>query len=780
MPRFPRRARFLVAASVLISLGVVSLVIVLAARRAPAGPPIVLSYRECPVFLGPHEHSVAAIAFSPDGETLATGAHDGYLRIWDVATGKLRSIHSDDATRGIQGLAFSPDGSLVAVVGGSFGKEVTLWDIASGRIAHEFEEPAGSAGTAKSAPEDAPFIYKGRPTDYRVLTAVAFSPDGRTLATAPDGVVLRDVQSGGVIATLAQPSQGVKALAFSNDGKTLLTAAEDKQVRLWSVPVGELQATLDGPTQPLVAVALSHDGSRIVATSTGSRSLFDQTPVSSLWSWELPSGTARRIELGNVAAQQVAFVAPETVVVAAGRELLSIDLHEGEAARPRAIASHSEDVLAVAVSHDRQLVASGGADRTVDIREVATQKLVHRLPGLADRFSSVAASDDGRRFATATIDYRLTTRIPSDETSFAARHETYFSGAANVGRLQPSEVRIWSLDDARLESLLPLPPSQVTAVEFVPHSDLLAVAGWAPKKGGMLSLWDLNGAKHVHDFATQTAEVLSIAVSPDGQTLASGDAEGNLDLWDVASTSKTRSHKHEHAVEAVAFSADGKLLATADANRTAQVFDASSGKLVETLHSRSSIKSLEFSHDAKLLAAGTRHPGLELWDWRAGTASRTLKAAGDYVETMPGFVAFSPDGQFVACGGHGKDIAVFDVATGSLHGELSGHAHPATAAVFLRDGRLLSGGEERTVKLWDVNRRECLATWVAMPADEKQNWDDEWVAFKPTGEFVGSTPLYRLVGWQSRGDYLAPLEADRRWNVESLFPADAADSPSRE
>lgn len=743
--------------------------------KPPENPPIVLHYQEAAIFLGPHEHSVTAIAFSPDGKTVATGT--GYLRLWDVATGRLKSIHADDACRGISGLSFSSDGRVVASVGAFFGNELLLWDPASLGIARGFEEPAGSTDAAA-----APFIYKGKSIVYRVLNAVAFSPDGRILATAPGGVVLRDGQSGTVVATLDEPAKGVTALAFSADGKTLATAGSDKKVRLWSLPAGALEATLDGPTQPLAAVAISPDGTRIVAASNDKPSILNRNaPTGRLWAWDRPSGPARKIELGNVQVRQVAFVAPTTAVVAAGREVLSVDLREDTSTRPSPIWSHSQDVLAIAVSPDGRLVASGGKDRTVDLVDLATGKLVHRLPGLTDIISSVSASRDGKRFATATMDVRFSNRMPTDEGSFAERYKAHFSGEANAGRVQPSEVRIWSTGDGRLQSMLPLPACQATAIDFVPGGDQIAVAGWIPENGGMLSLWDATGGKHLRDFAVQNAEVLSIAVSPDGRTLASGDADGNLDLWDVPSGKKSRSHQLDHPVEAVTYSADGKLLAVGDADRTVRVFDASSGAIVRTLKSRSYIESLDFSPDATLLAAGTRDPGLELWDLRGDAPSQTLKVEGDHLAVMAGFVAFSPDGRFVVCGGHGKDIAVFDVAKRAPHVELRGHGHPATAITFLPNGRLISGGEERTIRLWDPSAGKLQVTWNLVPADQKQNWDDQWVGFKPSGEFAGSTRLDRLVGWQSGGDVLVgPESGDRRRRVESLFQAAPSVPSARE
>jgi WD40 repeat protein len=779
MLRSPQTSRFVLLASALAGLGLLALALISIAAKPATEAPIALLYQEAPVFLGPHEHSVTSIAFSPDGKTLATGSADGHVRFWEAATGRLMSIRGDDATRGINGVAFSPDGSRIAAVGGLLDKEVVLWDATSDRIARPFAPQAGGYDEVVPWPDSAPFLYKGKPIDFRVRKAVAFSPDGRILATAPGGVVLRDASTGDVIATLNEPAKDVRAIAFSPDGKSLATAAEDKKVRLWSVPAGVLETTYAGATQPLGAVAVSPDGARIVATGSGNRSILDPTPLGYLWSWERSGGPARKIDLGKVHVGQVAFLSPSTVVVGAGRELLAIDLAGDEPMRRRKISSLSEDILSVALSPDRALVACGGKDRTADLIEISTGKLVYRLPGLADRFSAVAASGDGKRFATATIDRRLSMQLPEGVVSFAARNQKFFSGDANADRVHPSEVRIWSAKDGRLQCTLSEPPAQFTAIAFIPHGDQLAMAGWALGKGGMLSLWDSQGGKKLRDLPSRTAEILAIAASPDGRTLASGDVEGNLDFCDLQTGARTRSTKLDHPIESLAFSEDGKLCAAGDSNRTVYLLDALKGTIARTLKCGSAFNSLDFSPDSTLLAVGLRGPGLELWDLRAGGASRTLKAPGDYLDPMPAFVAFSPDGRFVVCRGHGKDIAVFDAVKGTLECELRGHGHPATAAAFLPDGRLVSGGEERTIRIWDPRQHALLATWVTMPADPARNWDDEWVGYTPSGQFVGSANLERLVGWETGGETIfGRTDPDRRRAVENLFETQALVRPA--
>ena len=297
-------------------------------------------------------------------------------------------------------------------------------------------------------------VYKGRPITFGVLSAVAYSPNGRLLALAGDGVVLRETDTGRVVARFKQPAKGVKAIAFSPDGKTLATAATDRKLRLWHLPSGELTATLGGATQPPTSLAFSPDGDRIVAAgNSSSRSLLGtpQTPHGFLWAWDGRAGVPRELPMGEVEVRQAAFLADDKVVVAAGRSLVEIDLNDG-AARPTEIWRHAGNALALAVSPDRRLVAVGGADRTVDIVDLSQKKLVHRLPGLMDIVSAVAASGDGKQFASATTDLRFTERRLVGPSSFATRYRTAFSDASNGGGPQPGQVRVWSSKDGRLHT----------------------------------------------------------------------------------------------------------------------------------------------------------------------------------------------------------------------------------------------------------------------------------------------------------------------------------------
>ncbi len=168
-----------------------------------------------------HSGEVYAVAFSPDGQFVATGSQDHSAGIWDVRTGRARRVLQGHADV-VETVAFSPDAKLVAT--GSWDKSVRLWDVASGK---EVRKLIGNTAQVLS---------------------VAFSPDGKLLASASGGwgnasvpndtpapgeVIVWDVATGRVVATLKGHRDRIFGVAFSPDGKLLASASWDGTVKLW-------------------------------------------------------------------------------------------------------------------------------------------------------------------------------------------------------------------------------------------------------------------------------------------------------------------------------------------------------------------------------------------------------------------------------------------------------------------------------------------------------------------------------------------------------------------
>jgi WD40 repeat protein len=183
------------------------------------------------------QKKVWSVAYSPDGSTLASESTDRTIKLWDVASGRVRRTLSGHRER-VLSIAFAPDGSTLA--SGSLDGTIKFWDLASGMSLRTFSE------------------YK----DY--VRSVVFLPDGSTLALGSDEnpITLRDLETGRVLQQLWGHENDVTSLAFSPDGWFLAWASYDKTIILWWVCNGTIAArfiakgplgsiTLDGKVLPI-------------------------------------------------------------------------------------------------------------------------------------------------------------------------------------------------------------------------------------------------------------------------------------------------------------------------------------------------------------------------------------------------------------------------------------------------------------------------------------------------------------------------------------------------
>jgi dipeptidyl aminopeptidase/acylaminoacyl peptidase len=300
-----------------------------------------------------HPRLVRAIAFSPDGKTVATGCQsEPLIRLWDVATGKARTI---EAPGGAAFLAFSPDGKMLAA--GGLDNTVYLWDPASGK---EIRRLAGHE---------------------KFVTSAVFSPDGKMLATGSQDNTVRfwDPIAAKEMGQLKE-DEAINAIAFAPDGKTLAVVGWFKEVHLWDVAGAKITRTCTGHQAPCVSVAFSPDG-RLLATGS-------LEPAIRLW--EVHSGLEiRKIDEPRRQANALAFAPNSRLLLTAfdDRSVRLLDLARlWDPKRGPDVdrnEEHQGPVFAAAFSNDGKFVASGASDGKMLIRDITAVTRTLRQPGEA-------------------------------------------------------------------------------------------------------------------------------------------------------------------------------------------------------------------------------------------------------------------------------------------------------------------------------------------------------------------------------------------------------------
>lgn len=246
--------------------------------------------------------------------------------------------------------------------------------------------------------------------------------------------------------------------------------------------------------------------------------------------------------------------------------------------------------------------------------------------------------------------------------------------------------------------------SGILSADFSPDGTLV-VTGDA---NGDLCLWQVADGQPLLILSGHTSWARSVQFSPDGQMIASASYDHTVRLWDKDSGACLKVLTHENLVGTVAWSPDGKRLASGGGEQSIRLWDAISGECLQSWQAHTDwVWSIVWSTDGNYLASGSGDNTIKVWNTVTGECLQTLQGH----ENMVWSIAWSPDGQHLASGSGDNTLKVWDTATGRCLQTLQGHENMVWSIAWSPDGQhLASGSSDRTAKLWDAQTGKCLQT----------------------------------------------------------------------
>ncbi|ARV62603.1 hypothetical protein BZZ01_31765 [Nostocales cyanobacterium HT-58-2] len=582
---------------------------------------------------------------------------------------------------------------------------------------------------------------------------VAFSPDGKTIASASQDKTVRlwNVQ-GQLLKTLNGHSDAVYGVAFSPDGKTIASASQDKTVRLWNVQ-GQLLKTLNGHSSEVIGVAFSPDGKTIASAS------WDKT----VRLWNVQGQLLKTLNGHSSGVYGVAF-SPDGKTIASASRDKTVRLWNVQGQLLKTLNGHSSEVIGVAFSPDGKTIASASWDKTVRLWNVQGQ-LLKTLNGHSSGVYGVAFSPDGKTIASASWD--KTVRLWNQQGQLLKTlngHSSEVNGVAFspdgktiASASRDKTVRLWNQQGQLLKTLNGH-SSGVYGVAFSPDGKTIASASWDKT----VRLWN-NQGQLLKTLNGHSSGVYGVAFSPDGKTIASASSDKTVRLWNVQGQLLKTLNGHSSGVYGVAFSPDGKTIASASSDKTVRLWNVQ-GQLLKTLNGHgSAVNGVAFSPDGKTIASASGNifssndNTVRLWNVQ-GQLLKTLNGHGSAVNG----VAFSPDGKTIASASgnifssNDNTVRLWNVQ-GQLLKTLNGHGSAVNGVAFSPDGKTIASAsgnifssDDNTVRLWNV-QGQLLKTLNGHSSAVNG------VAFSPDGKTIASA---------SGNIFSSDDNTVRLWNVQ--------------
>ncbi|MEO1558075.1 MAG: NACHT domain-containing protein [Cyanobacteria bacterium J06632_19] len=577
--------------------------------------------------------SVFTVAFSPNGNLLATGDAHCEINLWQVSNNQLLfnlKGHND----WIRGLAFNPDGNILASA--SFDRTIKIWDISTGICLKSFCEHTSR------------------------VNSVSISPNGQILASASDDNTIKiwDLSTGKYLTSINEHIASVESVAFSSDSKFLVSGSSDKTVKLWDLNTGKCLNTFYGHTDRVRSVAISSN-TKFIASGGNDRVLK---------LWNLSTGKCLNTFQEHTDWIRTVEISPDSTTVASGGSDYTVklwDLNTGKFLKN--LQQHTEQVRSISFSNDGKFLASGSEDQTVKVWNFSTSENITVLQGYASAIRSLAISHNNNILVSGHEDYTI--KLWDYQKGKHLKNLRGHSSRVNVVAVNcerniiasgsyDETIKIWDIQTGKCLTTFHGHKKCINGIVFSPNCKILVSCS----ADLTIKLWNLETGECVKTLDGHIDWLSSIAISCDGKTLASSSYDKTVKLWDMYTGECLKTFQgHTSIVDFVAISPNSKILASASEDSSIKLWDIVSGKCTNNLNEHIGwVSCIAFSPNGKTLASSSYDKTVKLWNVNNGKCLKTLHGHRHWIES----VTFNTDGSRLITGSWDETIKIWDIQTG--------------------------------------------------------------------------------------------------------------------
>ena len=484
----------------------------------------------------------------------------------------------------------------------------------------------------------------------------------------------------------------------------------------------------------ILSIAFHPDGRTIAAGDTNGKIIV----------WDIESGELKKDLPSDNLMRSLTFSPDGTTLAHTGEnQIITIWKQDenGEWNFFKSLNDENNQVWSVAYSPDSKTIVSGGEDGKLKIWSIDSGECIDTLTGHKECVRSVAYHPNQKIIASGSED---------------------------------NKVKVWDVATGKCLKPIEGHTDWVRAVAFSPNDGkYLATAS----EDNTIKIWQFvdNEYKWVQNLEEHKNWVWSVSFSLDGKYLASGSADTTIKIWNVTTGKCINTlYDHNNWVQSVAFNPkdNGKTLASGSTDRTVRVWDVNSGKCIQTILGHSTwMRTIAFSPDCKTIVGGSEDRTVKIWNIATGKCLEPLEGHTNWVHS----VACSSDGRYIASCSPDRTIIIWRVIDSNKYEKYreilleenrdkkDSKGHWARTLIFSPDSQtIISGNEDNTIKIWDINSGECLDN-----LEEHKNWVSSLALDSEKNCLISASTDKTIIIWQKddNGKYQPrqTLEGHENW-----------------